>query len=292
MRTLAYALVLAGPAILAGWPLAAQVRAAPPTLSVADDSTAIFEIRLADGTTLIGRIARLSGDTVHVRTLGGLEVVTLRRDVIGVRPVRGSVRAGEFWEDDPSDSRLFLGPTGRVVGDGRGYFGVYELFFASGAVGVGDLGMVSAGVSLIPGIDIGEQVFYIAPKLQVLNVPGLQGALGAFWVKPGTSEESAGLVFGTVTGGGRVAAATVALGFPFVSDAGFADDPLVMFGGELRVDRGLKLLSENWVVPGADEVLTSFGARILTSRLTVELGAATSTDGGGFLPVVSFSVTW
>jgi hypothetical protein len=271
--------------------VSAQDRPAPEP-RVTPDTTTIEEITLRDGTTLIGRIVRVGDTDVTVRTLGGLEITVRRNDVIGIRSLRGTVRVGEFWEEDPSDSRLFIGPTARVPQAGRGYIGVYELFIASGAVGLGGPAMIAGGVSLIPGLDLDEQVFYVAPKVQLVNLPAVQAAAGLFWVKPGTSEESAGLVFGSVTGGSRDAALSVGVGYPFASEAGFADDPLVMVGGEFRASRRLKLISENWIVPGEDAAVLSFGFRIIARNLTVEAGAVTTTEGGGFLPIVNFSAAW
>lgn len=262
-----------------------------PELRVTPDTTAVEEVTLRDGTTLIGRIVRIGEGGVTVRTLGGLEVMVQPGDIIGVRPLYGSVRSGEFWEEDPSDSRLFLGPTARVPRAGRGYFGVYELVVASGAVGLGAQTMLAGGVSLIPGLDLDEQVFYLAPKVQVVNLPSVQAAAGLFWVKPGTSEPSAGLVFGSVTGGSRDAALSVGLAYPFAARGGFADEPLVILGGELRADRRLKFISENWIVPGSDGMVLSLGFRIIAKHLTVEAGAATVTDGG-VLPIVNFSAAW
>ena len=142
------------------------------------------------------------------------------------------------------------------------------------------------------GLDLDEQVFYLAPKVQVVNLPSVQAAAGLFWVKPGTSEGSAGLVFGSVTGGSRDAALSVGLAYPFASQGGFSDEPLVMLGGELRADRRIKLVSENWIVPGDDAIVLSFGFRIIAKNLTVEAGAVTVTDGGGVLPIVNFSAAW
>jgi hypothetical protein len=274
-----------GPALRAQEP-------AGPDLRVSQDTTIVDEVTLRDGTTLIGWIVRIVGDSVTIRTHRGLELMVLRREVVSVRRLRGAVRHGQVWPDDASDSRLFLGPTARVPENGGGYFGLYELIFASGAVGLGGQAMVSGGVSLVPGVALDEQVFYIAPKVRLVNLPTLQVAAGGFWIKPGSSDDGAGLIFGTLTGGSRDAAITVTAGFPFVTQGGFEEQPLVMVGGELRIARDLKFISENWILPGEDVSLVSAGLRIITRSLTVEVGAVTSTDGGGFLPIVSFSVVW
>ncbi|MEE9183150.1 MAG: hypothetical protein V3U39_01585, partial [Acidimicrobiia bacterium] len=63
-------------------------------------------------------------------------------------------------------------------------------------------------------------------------------------------------------------------------------------GGEVRATKSLKFITENWIVPGEETTILSFGFRIIQSRLTVEAAVATSTEDGGFLPLVNFSITW
>lgn len=272
-------------------PASARQAGAGP-IRVLEDTTAVQEVELQDGTKLIGRIVEIDGQRVSFRTLGGLVIELQRRDIHDAHRVHGQHYHGEFWPDDPSDSRLFLGPTGRVAGHGRGYVGVYELVVPSFGVGIGGVGMISGGFSAIPGIDLDEQVFYIAPKLQVFNTEYVQGAVGLFWAKPGSSEESVGMVYTGITAGDVRAAFSGGISFPFGSESGFTEDPLVMLGGELRVTKSLKFITENWILPGEETSIASFGFRIIRNRLTVEVAAAVATDGDGYLPVVNFSTAW
>ena len=277
-------------AALLSW-TAGSLAAQEPRLRVIEDTAIVQEMTLHDGTTLVGRIVRMEGDEVHFRTFGGVEVRLQRRDIARVRQLRGVRHGAEFWPEDPSSSRLFLAPTARVPGHGHGYVGVYELFFPSVAVGIGERVMISGGVSIFPGVSLDEQLFYVTPKVQVVSTNGFQAAVGLFWVKPATSEESAGMVFGGVTAGSETAAFSGGLAFPFASQSGFSEDPLVLLGGEFRVAKRIKIITENWIVPGKDSALLSFGIRIIGDRLTVELAWITSTEGLA-IPLVSFSVTW
>ena len=261
-------------------------------LRVLDDTTIVQQVELLDGTKLFGRIARIDSTQILFRTVGGLEIGFQRRDVNQVRVVRGQRYRGEFWPADPSDSRLFLAPTARVPGQGHGYAGVYELVVPSFGVGIGKMGMISGGFSAIPGIDLEDQLFYIAPKLQLLSSEYVQGAVGLFWVKPGTSEESVGMVYTGITAGDFRASFSGGISFPFGSRSGFSEDPLLMLGGEVRTSKDVKFITENWIVPGEGTAILSFGFRRIDSRLTVEAAVATSTKGGGFLPLVNFSIAW
>jgi hypothetical protein len=87
--------------------------------------------------------------------------------------------------------------------------------------------MVSGGVSIVPGIALDEQVFYLSGKARFVNVEYVQAAVGVFWVHAGSTDESAGAVFGTVTAGSDIASFTGSLGFPFATASGFEEKPLV-----------------------------------------------------------------
>jgi hypothetical protein len=259
---------------------------------VLEDTSSVQEILLRDGTKILGRVVALDQEGLSFRTLGGIDVQFERRDVERIRVVRGERRGNEFWPRDPSDSRLFLGPTARVVEHGHGYVGVYELFFPSFGVGAGGIAMISGGMSLLPNLALEEQLFFLSGKVQVFDTEYVQGATGVFWTKPGTSEESAGLVFGTVTAGKSTAAFTAGIAFPFTSHDGFAEDPLIFLGGEARVSRRLKFIAETWTAPAESETVFALGLRILAERLTVEVAGAGSSEEGPIIPVVNFSVAW
>ena len=100
------------------------------------------------------------------------------------------------------------------------------------------------------------------------------------------------MVYTGITAGDFRAAFSGGISLPFGSRSGFSEDPLLMLGGEVRATKSLKFITENWIVPGEETAILSFGFRIIQSRLTVEAAVATSTEGGGFLPLVNFSITW
>ena len=75
----------------------------------------------------------------------------------------------------------------------------------------------------------------------------------------------------------------------------FADTPAVLFGAETRVAAGVKLITENYLIPTGDgaDVLLSAGPRFFTGRLSADLGLAMSPSGdGGFFPLVNFVYNW
>ncbi len=266
----------------------------PQEIAVVQDTSVVQHVELRDGTKLTGRVVSIDGEWVTFVTLGGVELRFRRGDVASVRETSRARAREEMWPRDGSDSRLFVSPTARVPDHGHGYFGVYELFFPSVGVGLGGVAMLSGGVTIIPGIDISDQVFYLSGKARFLNTDYVQAAAGVFWVRAGSSDESAGAVFGTITAGSDIASFTGSLGFPFVTESGFEEKPLISLGGELRASRRIKFITENWVVPGEDGSILSFGVRFITSSLTAELAGIfpTTAEDVVFFPLVSFSYTW
>src|SRR5688572_2273410 len=66
---------------------------------------------------------------------------------------------------DPNYARLLFAPTARPLARGEGTFSDYELVFPGVAFGITDNISLAGGLSVIPGLGIGEQVFYVAPKI-------------------------------------------------------------------------------------------------------------------------------
>jgi hypothetical protein len=289
-RWLRAALVALTALIGAGAPSAVHAQQQPPALRVVTDSNTVQELHLRDGTKLVGHVVAIDGDRITFRTLGGIDFALTRRDIVKIREIEGFRTEGEFWERDAADSRLFVFPTARVPAHGRGYFGVYELVVPAFGVGVGGIGMLSGGMSLIPSIPIEDQVFYIATKLQLVNVEYAQAAVGAMWIRPGGADDAAG-AFASVTAGTELASFTGGLALPLYRTDQF-DRPTAFFlGGEVRVARTIKLMSETLILPD-DVTLIALGMRILAGPVIVELAGVTATDTQGVLPLVNVTFSW
>ena len=76
--------------------------------------------------------------------------------------------------------------------------------------------------------------------------------------------EVAGILYGVTTFGQPDASLTAGLGYGFVG-GDLADRPMVMIGGEKRLTRRMALVTENWIFPGIDEPLISYGIRFLAN---------------------------
>lgn len=94
---------------------------APPDLRPPDE--ALHEIRLIDGSVLIGRVAAVDQDQVVLTTAAGVRIEIDRAHIRELRPARGRIVGSEFWREDPSGTRLPFTATGRSLGRGESYVG-------------------------------------------------------------------------------------------------------------------------------------------------------------------------
>lgn len=288
LRPLLWAVLPAALALAAPCPAAAQV----DTVAVAADS--LYTIRLSDGSVLYGRVTEQTADALTLETQSGATVRLRRDQIVAMEPLRGRVVNGEVWGEDPHATRLFFGPTARAVPQGEGYLGVYELFFPFVTYGVTDRFTISGGTPVVPEA-IGR-VFYLAPKYEVLRTPTASAAVGVLALFATEQEDfgSAGLLYGVGTIGGPDQALTVGATVPFIAAEGeneIGDQPVFMIGGESRISRRTKFISENYFMPGESGALISGGVRFFGERLSADFGVGAGFGDGDnacCLPLVNF----
>jgi hypothetical protein len=295
--------------VVAAAAAAPPVAAQDPGTLVASDT--LQEIRLHDGSTLFGRIVAVDADRVTIETTGGVRLDVQRAQIRSVQVVRGQIRHGEVWPEDPNSTRLFFGPTGRMLRTGEGYAGVFELFFPFVSFGITDFITIAGGTPVIPEA-IG-QVFYLAPKVGARLAPRVHVAAGvlALFNLGDWAPASVGILYGTGTFGSADNAVTLGAGWPFVG-GDLERRPVFMLGGEARAQRRVKLITENYLVTYRDEVyypdepffpgsvprsrtrtaaLLSGGIRIFGDRLSADAGLGVFAAEGEVtccLPLVNF----
>lgn len=289
-----------GPAVASGQGTGVKRPAPVPV----DSGT--VEVRLVDGSTLYGTVESEIEGVVRLILMSG-DVIELRRERIQyARPLVGSVVSGEVWRPDPNATRLFFGPTGRSLAQGAGYVSVYELVAPFVALGVTDRVTLAAGTPLFFGTG-GERPFWFAPKVQVIRDERLNVSAGVlhFLMVGGESYDDClschqdptnfGVAYAVGTLGDSNAAVTAGAGVGY-SGTDFADNAVLMLGGEARTSRSIKLLTENYLFAGEDFALLSGGLRFFGEKLTADLGLAipVAADMDGFFafPLVSFVYNW
>ena len=266
-------------------PLVAQTPSATPTIEVAPPGIT-QEITLGDGTRAYGRVERVVDGRVTFRTLDGAILDVDAAQVTRVVRADGRVVDGSYWRTDPNPSRLFFGPTGRSIRRGEAYLGVYEVVIPFVQVGITDRISIGGGTPLVFGGG-GERPFWITPKIQIADTGSTAAAIGVMHMA-GIDNESIGVAYGVVTRGSTDSAVTVGGGYAYARGDSQGGGPVLMIGGEHRVHRGVKLVTENYAFEGGG--ILSAGVRFMGERLSADLGLATplGIDEMFVFPMVNF----
>ena len=235
------------------------------------DSAHLQIVTLTDGSTIFGRIVAVSADTVSFQTGAG----TMQLSVKAIRDVKliaaDDLREGEYWFPNPNSTRLFFAPTGQQLKQGEGYFSDYELFFPGVAVGVTDNISIGGGISLLPA-SASDQIYYVTPKIGFSLSDKVHLAGGVLFA--GTSGGTGGITYAVGTFGDGNGSVTVGGGYGFAGGK-IQSKPVAMLGGEFRLARRLGFVTENYLLPVAENnILYSFGFRFMGEKMTTDLALA------------------
>ena len=251
--------------------LAAQVLAIP--------ADSLVSIALNDGTRLKGRLIQETESHLVIETLSGLEVKVPKTSITALRPLRGRPSGAAFTRSDPNYSRLMFSPTGRPLHKGAGYIADYYVFFPGVAYGFTDHFSLAAGLSLIPGLGFGDQILSLAPRLSVYESDDLALSVGTLYMSV-AGEGTGGMAFVVGTKGPPDRSFTFGVGLSYTADKGekieFAEHPVIVFGGNIRLSDSTALVSENWLITGQGLGLSNqplaIALRFFGENLAVDLG--------------------
>ena len=267
---------------------AAQTPASIRDKLTVPDSAHIQILTLADRSTIYGRIAVVSGDTITFQSQAG----TMQLATAQIREIREvsmvDMHQGDYWFPNPNSTRLFFAPSGQMLKQGEGYFSDYELFFPGVAYGLTDNITIGGGVSLIPAA-IDEQAYYFTPKIGFSVNDQVHLAAGVLLV--GAKGGTGGIYYGVSTFGNSNASLTLGGGYGFAG-GDIESKPVGMIGGELRVAPRIGLVTENYLLPVSDNnLLYSFGLRFMGENITTDL-ALVNVSGSSIIgiPYVDFVI--
>lgn len=251
-------------------------------------------IRTADGSTVVGRISESAADTVvFVTDLGALHIPVNR--IVSIRAIsENDIRNGRYWFPSPNATRLFFAPTGRMLKRGEGYFADYYIFFPSFNYGVSDRLSLGGGLSILPSGSMKNQIYFFTPKIGLMRSEKVNVAAGALVIKlpHDVLDESLPLLsvlYGVGTYGSSDRSVTVGMGYGF-ADRKVGDRPVFVLGGEYRMIRKISLVTENWIIPGAEDMLSSLGVRFFGEDLSADLALlrAVGKNSSPGIPYVDF----
>lgn len=248
-------------------------------------------ITLKDGSSLVGQITHVGESEIKFSTELGEMTIAIDK-ITGFKEVPvSSFREGRYWFPDPNRTRLYFAPTARMLSAGEGYFSDYYLFFPGVAVGITDNITIGGGVSLFPFLEFGEQLFYFTPKVGLSAGKQVSLAAGALilripdddWDDP----SFVGILYGVGTVGSEDNSLSIGIGYGFAGDE-LADKPAVMIGGSSRVARRMALVTENWIIPGVDEPLISYGVRFFGEGISVDLAFVNTLGEHAMFPGIPY----
>jgi hypothetical protein len=226
------------------------------------------ELELTDGSSVIGRVESIGEGRFVFRSTAGVEMTVELETVRSLKPITGRIVRGELWREDPNQTRLFFGPTGRSLKKGEVYFGVYEVLLPFVQVGITDRLSIGGGTPLIFG-DF-ERPYWVTPKFEVMRHRKTSASVGVMHFF-NIDEASIGIAYGVVTHGSGDSAVTAGAGYSYArTDRDDAGSAVVMLGGEHRVTKRVKLVTENYLFKGGG--FASGGIRLFGEKLSADFG--------------------
>jgi hypothetical protein len=278
----------------------------------------LVELRLKDGSVIYGTIQTETADRVVVKTIAGGIVQVERSQIASLGPARGRVVDGQFRPADPNATRLLFSPTARSLRRGEGYVGVYEFLLPFVQVGVTNRLSVGIGTPLVFFGDETGRPVWVTPKYQVYKGPRTSAAVGVMHFFIVGESARVGLAYAVTTTGTDDDALTVGLGWAYAHYRETRYDysscvggvtvgavacrvsyrttqtegaPLVMVGGEHRISRRVKVVTENYAFQHGG--IVSVGLRFLGERFSADLGLmAPIVSGDSFVAAPVMNVVW
>ena len=265
-----------------------------PTDILAQDQPQSVEVKMKDGSTIIGELIEDTTEKLVVRSSTMGEVVILKSDLVEYRKLRSMKMVnGAYWHENPNPTRNLYGPTGYGLRKGEGYYQNFMIFINSVSYGFTDRFTLGVGFEIVSILgafnDIGDSNFpgfSIAPKWSFpIKEDKWNVGVGALALHiPGQEELfSAGILYGVSTWGS--VDNNFSLGFGFgLADGEFSGRPTITIAGNYRIARRFGLVTENWFLPVNGEFgsLITVGGRYIGERVTWDLSILGGGGGGGF----------
>lgn len=170
--------------------------------------------------------------------------------------------------EDPASNRIILAPTGRTIKQGKIQLAslVVIPFAALPIVHVGITDYINLGL----GVSLPFGAFYLTPKVRFFNNDFLQISAGMLYASASGSEGTGlGIAYISSTIGTSNNAFHFGAGYNFTQDF-FLKEPFFEAGGEVSLDKGAKVISENWFFSVSKLSVLSAGLRFYGENLSFD----------------------
>lgn len=237
----------------------------------------IHIIKLQTGTTYIGEITDIKdGKATLVSDIGELSISINQIKRIQEVP-KSKIVNGKYWFPNPNNTRLLVGTTGYSLKKGEGYFQSTYVLINSVDYGLTDHISVGGGFSIIPGLDIANQLYFFRTKIGTQVSDKVHAAGGVMIGTIPDGAEAVGIAFGVGTYGSRDNNITAGAGYGFSSQGDGIS--ILTLGGMARIGKNVALVSENFLIPTESASLVSYGIRFFGESLSVDLAFFNTLDG-------------
>jgi hypothetical protein len=193
------------------------------------------------------------------------------------------IRNGVYWFENPHASRYIFSPSAFSVGEGKGYYQNFWIFFNSVNYGVND--NFSIGGGIIPMFLLGENSpAWVTPKYTFPKInQNFNFAVGALVgsVLGSSDFDTYGIFYGIGTYGNREKNISLGLGYGF-SNGDVSSSPVINVGFLYRTSTRLYFISENYFFPNSDfNGLVSLGMRWTTENIAVDFSLMRPAESAG-----------
>jgi hypothetical protein len=256
-----------------------QAQIDPNTVPAAGN---MVRITMTDGSVYLGEILSQEQGIIRLKTtnLGTLQVPTV--NIERLEDISGDkMRKGQYWFENPSYNRYFLGQSAQPLRKGEGYYQNIWVFFNSAHYGITKNIAIGGGFEFLSTFAAKTPIFFLSAKagfpfgkrssagatIRYLNIADFSGnddietdlAGGVFL---GTAQYTYGTSDHNLTAG---------IGYG-VAGKETADRPVFVLSGQTRVGKRMGLMTENYIVPvNGVEAIFIYGMRFMGERISFDL---------------------
>ncbi len=193
------------------------------------------------------------------------------------------------WFRNPNDTRYLFAPTAKPIGAGKGYLQDIAVVVGAANYGISDNFSIGGIASLIPFVDVSQQLLAFTPKIGMNVNDNLSIGSGFMYVSGGGLAQM-GVAYQLTTFGNSDTNFTLGLGAAYgniVKNGPFkpiseqqisngANAQIIMLGGMHRLFETISIISENWAIFNSvtpkPVYMFSFGFRFFDKSSSFDLG--------------------
>jgi len=244
------------------------------------NSVSTYRIVLEDESSFMGKMIMQTSDAITFKTdaFDKLEVSVKKVKSIELIDEKNIVK-GVYWFKNPNDTRYLFGPSAINLKKGEGYYQNTYLVINSFNYGITDYFTIGGGFEIISTVT-GTPAFMITPKVGFKVSENFHAGGGLLYANVLTNDSpisGLGIAYGIGTYGSSNHNVTLGVGFGYV-DKEISNRPILTISGMTRIARKTALVTENWLVPGAADLVTgryygvySYGVRFFGEKIAVDL---------------------